>query len=127
MANNYAVVEDYEERYGALGDSAARRVQTLLDDAALYLDAAVKKYGIDIEANSDALTMVCCARARYLEERGDGSSSRTQQAGPYSYTVSYTRSVKSFDSWLKEQFGSLFGIGSGGVCCVALGFGDENG
>lgn len=124
MANEYAELADYEARYGTLGDSASERIEQLLDDAALYLDAAVTKYGIDKGAKAAALTMVCCARARYLEERGDGTSSRTQQAGPYSLTVNYSRPVIDFDSWLREQFGSLFGISGGGIACVALGIGD---
>ena len=124
MANAYASIEDYEARYGELGEHAAARVAQVLDDAALYIDAAVEKHGIDCAAKAEALKVVCCARAKYIEERGDGTASRTQQAGPYSYTVSYQRGLKSFDEWLREQFGDLLGIGGGGVACVALGFGD---
>ena len=123
MANSYATIEDYEARYGPLGASASERVEMLLDDAALYLDAAIARHGIDVQKAASALTMVCCARARYLEERGDGTSSRTQQAGPYSLTVSYTKPVAGFDRWLREQFGDLLGIGSGGTACVAIGYG----
>lgn len=126
MANEYARLDDYEARYGTLGDSASDRIEQLLDDAALYIDAAVAKYDIDKEAKSAALTMVCCARARYVEERGDGTSSRTQQAGPYSLTVNYSRPVVDFDTWFNEQFGSLFGIGGGGIACIALGLGGCN-
>ncbi|MBQ9000314.1 MAG: hypothetical protein IJ087_00475 [Eggerthellaceae bacterium] len=124
MANPYATIENYTARYGGVGDSAAERIGRLLDDAALFLDAAVDEYGIDAVAKADALELVCCARARYLEERGDGSASRTQQAGPYSYTVSYTKPPRDFRSWLRDEFGALLGISEGGVACVPLGFGE---
>lgn len=127
MSNAYADIDDYQARYGALGDSAAERVDQLLDDAALYLDAAVERHGIDAQAKAEALKVACCARARYIEERGDGTASRTQQAGPYSYTVSYQKSLKGFDAWLREQFGELLGIGTGGVACVAIGYGERDG
>ena len=127
MANSYATVADYEARYGALGESAASRVSQLLDDAALFLDAAIAEHGIDTEGRAEALTMVCCARAKYIEERGDGSASRTQQAGPYSLTVSYSKGLVPFGEWLRAQYGDLLGIGGGGgVACVALGFGDPD-
>lgn len=124
MANAYASLNDYENRYGVLGGNASERVEHLLDDAALYLDVAVERYGIDADAKADALRMVCCARARYLEERGDGTASRTQQAGPYSLTVSYTKPVVGFDEWLRVQFGDLLGIGGRGIACIPMGFGD---
>ena len=124
MANSYASVADYESRYGTVADAA--RIQQLLDDAALFLDAAVKRHGIDADVRADALSMACCARARYIDERGDGTASRTQQAGPYSYTVSYQKGLKAFDAWLREQFGELLGIGGGGVACVAIGYADAD-
>lgn len=126
MANKYATLDDYESRYGVQGDSASERIEQLLDDAALYLEASVAKYGIDENVSADALTMVCCARARYIEERGDGISSRTQQAGPYSLTTTWQKPIIGFDEWLRAQFGDLLGITGGGVACVAIGFGDED-
>lgn len=107
----YAGVADYEARYGALGESEASRVELLLSDASMKIDALVEKFGIDADCKSDVLMAMCCEYVRYQMQFavGSGVSAVTQQAG--SFMETYTmRTELSFGKWALRYFGDALGI-----------------
>ncbi len=107
----YAGVADYEARYGTLGESEASRVELLLSDASMKIDALVEKYDINVCCKSDVLNAMCCEYVRYQMQfsAGSGVSAVTHQAG--SFMETYTmRTELSFGRWAVRYFGDALGI-----------------
>lgn len=124
----YATVEDYESRYGTLGESEAERVTTLLDDASLKVDALVARYGIDVDGKADVLTAMTCEYVHYQKQFAVGSnvSAVTHQAGSFMETYSM-RSELGFDKWARRYFGDVLGITGGMARTVKVAIHDRSG
>lgn len=124
----YATVEDYEARYGTLGESEAARVSVLLGDASLKVDALVARYAIDAEAKADVLTALTCEYVHYQRQFAVGSnvSAVTHQAGSFMETYSM-RSELGFDKWARRYFGDVLGISGGAAATVKVAIHDGSG
>lgn len=107
----YATVEDYEARYGTLGESEAARVQVLLDDASLKVDALVERYQIDAQEKAPVLEAMTCDYVHYQTQFAVGSnvSAVTHQAGAFLETYSM-RSELGFDKWVRRYYGDTLGL-----------------
>lgn len=125
---SYATVEDYEARYGTLGESEAARVAVLLDDASLKVDALVSRFGIDAEAKADVLKVLACEYVHYQRQFAIGSniSAVTHQAGSFMETYSM-RSELGFDKWAMRYFGDSLGISGGMASTVKIAIHDRDG
>lgn len=124
----YATVEDYEARYGTLGESEAARVEVLLDDASLKVDALVERHQVDAEAKADVLTALTCEYVHYKLQFAIGSnvSAVTHQAGSFMETLSM-RSELGFDKWAMRYYGDVLGISGGTASSVKIAIHDRNG
>lgn len=90
---NYATIDDLEAGWRTLSPEEARRAETLLDRASIFLDGIVEQHNIDTVAKASALTAVCCDLVqRKLESASANAvSSVTQTAGAFSETISYSK------------------------------------
>lgn len=124
----YATVNDYEARYGTLGESEAERVSVLLDDAALKVDALVSRYDLDTGALATVLKALTCEYVHYQRQFAVGSnvSAVTHQAGSFMETYSM-RSELGFEKWALRYFGSALGISGGMASTVKVAIHDRSG
>ena len=124
----YATVEDYEARYGTLGESEAERVEVLLDDAGMKVDALVARHGIDAEAKADILMVMTCEYVHYHRQYASdqGIASVTHQAG--SFLETYTKkSEMGFDRWAMRNYGDMLGISGGAAYSAKIAIHDRSG
>ena len=107
----YASLADYEARYGTLGESESARVELLISDASLKVDALVERYGIDTCCKAEALRAMTCEYVRYQMQfaANSGVSAVTHQAGSFMETYSM-RTELSFMRWALRYFGDALGI-----------------
>lgn len=124
----YATVNDYEARYGTLGESEAARVTVLLEDAALKVDALVDRYDVDKGARANVLRALTCEYVHYQRQFAAGSnvSSVTHQAGSFMETYSM-RSELGFEKWALRYFGPALGISGGMASTVKVAIHDRSG
>lgn len=124
----YATVEDYESRYGTLGESEASRVAVKLDSASYKIDALVEKYEIDTTALAPVLTDMCCDYVHYTTQFAVGANiaSVTHQAGSFMETLS-VRSELGFDKWAQKYYGDVLGITSTNAYSVKVAIHDRCG
>lgn len=124
----YATVEDYEARYGTLGESEAARVTVLLEDASLKVDALVVRYDLDASALADVLRAMTCEYVHYQRQFAVGSnvSAVTHQAGSFMETYSM-RTDLGFDRWARRYFGDVLGISGGTATSVKVAVHDRDG
>lgn len=124
----YATVEDYEARYGTLGESEAARVQVQLDDASLKVDALVARYDVDASAKAGVLTAMTCEYVHYQRQFAVGSnvSAVTHQAGSFMETYSM-RSELGFDKWARRYYGDALGIAAGAASTLKVAIHDRSG
>ena len=113
----YATVDDYEARYGTLGEAEESRVSAVLDDVSVFIDALVESKGIDVGSREDALMMLCrdyAHRVRENEKQGT-LSSLTHQAGSFMETRSFKRLKDDFDAFASEYY-AILGVSTASVC-----------
>ena len=100
----YATVEDYEARYGTLGESEADRVSVLLEDASIKVDALVARHGVDVDEKAGVLTARTCEYVHYKRQFavGPNVAAVTHPAGetPGTSVIGYIYPQLSF---LSEQ------------------------
>ncbi|MBR3159512.1 MAG: hypothetical protein IKF14_10480 [Atopobiaceae bacterium] len=126
--HRYATVEDYEARYGTLGNTEAARVQLLLDDAAVKITALIERTGIDVEGKCDIFRVMCCEYVHYKMQFASnvGLSSVTHQAGSFMETYSL-KSEMGFDKWARRHFGDVLGIATGSATTAKIAIHDRSG
>lgn len=124
----YATVEDYEARYGTLSESEASRVEALISDASLKVDALVERHGVDAAKKKDVLAAMTCEYVHYKRQFAVGSnvSSVMHQAG--SFMESYNmRAEMGFDKWARLYFGDALGISGGAATTAKVAIHDRSG
>lgn len=124
----YATVEDYEARYGTLGESEAARVTVLLEDTSRKVDALVARHAVDVDGKADVLAALACEYVHYKRQFAVGSnvSAVTHQAGGFMETYSM-RAELGFDKWARRYFGDVLGISGGAASTVKVAIHDGSG
>lgn len=113
----YATVSDYEAKWGVLsGESEESRVQVMLDDVSLYIDALVEAKEVDVTAKADALKALCrdYAHRVYENERNGMLSALTHQAGSFMETQTFRRLQDDFDTFAQDYY-KILGISKSSV------------
>lgn len=82
----YATVEELEQRWRDLSEDEKNRAASLLEDAALILDAELERCNLKAEGRSDKLRYVSCEMVR-----------RKMASGAYGDVSSYSRTAGSFN------------------------------
>ena len=124
----YATVEDYEARYGTLGESEADRVSVLLEDASIKVDALVARHGVDVDEKAVVLTALTCEYVHYKRQFavGPNVAAVTHPAGSFMETYSM-RAELGFDKWARRYFGDALGISGGAASTVKVAIHDGSG
>ena len=107
----YATVDEVAERWRPLSESERGRAAVLLDDTAVFLDAELKRCGLEPEGREDALRYVSCQmviRALQSADFGDVASV-SHTAGSFTEQVSFN-SGSGFGLYLKSDERRLLGI-----------------
>lgn len=107
--SEYASIDDYEAKWGVLGESEASRVSAMLEDVSLYIDALVESKGIDVIEKENALKALCrdYAHRVYENERNGSLAALTHQAGSFMETQSFRRLQDDFDAFARGYYAVL--------------------
>lgn len=100
----YATIQDLEAGWRTLTEDEARRAETLLERASLFLDGKIEQYRIDPIAKAAALRTVCCDLVQRKLETPTSApiQSETRTAGAFSETVSYSSHRKSWELYPED-------------------------
>lgn len=114
----FATIEDLSKRWRPLQPSEEERAKTLLQDAAVFLQAEFKRAGVKIDPEdklqASALKMVSCSIVRRIMASNlDGNYSQVSRTAG-SFNEQYTIANPSGDMYLTAREYAVLGISNGG-------------